>query len=93
MNAVNFDEFVQKMTDDGFQLAPWQQELAKSILEGKPLIPMQQRTQGKREAQVMACALAEIHGERWDVVGYSADQERAIRHEARELAARLTSGK
>lgn len=90
--GMEFEEFARKyMAAEGFELAPWQERVAKAILEGgvPSLLP---RWPNKREAHVMACALAEIEGKPWDVVGASEEEERTIRREARELAARLTSG-
>lgn len=54
------------------------------------MVALPTRAAEKHRANVMACAAAEMWGERWDIWGASPEQERRIRREARELAAALS---
>jgi hypothetical protein len=74
------------------EMLPWQEEILRR-LDGISAIPakvvaIRPRTYGKHEALVALCALDEMLGRKWDVVG-DPDQARRVRREARERAAEL----
>lgn len=92
-SLMDFDEFLQKMTAEGVELVPWQKQLAERMFRGEKLVlHPPPRYPNKHQAQVLACAIAEVMGERWEVVGVTPEQEQRVRSEAREMAARLADG-
>lgn len=97
MSDLTFTEFVERyfQGQDGVPaLAPWQVEMAERIMLGAEVVAITPRsdTGWKRRASRIACALWEFNQRKWDAVASSPEEERRMRRQAREDAARISAG-
>ena len=68
------------------ELAPWQEDILRRIIDGEKVSAMAPRMHGKHNAMVEFGASLEAGCEPWDVVG-GGEAARRLRRESRERAA------